>query len=167
MKILKYPNPFLTTPTVDIKLNELADTDYPTLIMSMKYELTLNSKAIAIAANQVGVNRRFFVLNKDFAETHMLPQVVVNPKFVQRSTTNVIDNEGCLSFPGVNIPVKRHKEIICTCNSIDGADLILELSDWPARVFQHEIQHLDGKTFIDDLNRILKYQIIGKMRKKN
>jgi len=105
VKILKYPNPFLSTPTVDIDLNELADTDYPTLIMSMKYELTLKPKAVAIAANQVGVNGRFFVLNKDFAEAHKLPQVIVNPKYTQHNPIEVVDNEGCLSFPGVNIPV--------------------------------------------------------------
>jgi len=171
VKILKYPNPFLTTPTEEIDFSKdfkggLAD---PLLgkISEMKLLLEKMPRAVAIAANQVGINGRFFVLNKDFAETHKLPQVIVNPKYSVKSIQSVVDNEGCLSFPGANIPVKRHKEIVCTCNSIEGADLILELTDWPARVFQHEIEHLDGKVFIDNLDRIRKYQVIGEMRKKN
>jgi peptide deformylase len=82
--------------------------------------------------------------------------VVVNPRLVKRSRSTEVDEEGCLSLGPVRVPVERHVEITLEGQDLSGAPLRFELGELPARVVQHELDHLDGVLIIqrtDDASR--------------
>jgi peptide deformylase len=81
----------------------------------------------------------------------MNPEVVINPEILERSTTIVKDWEGCLSIPGIRAEVPRHREIKVRYQSIDGLLIERDFSDFVARIFQHEDDHLRGIVFFDRL----------------
>ncbi len=93
---------------------------------------------VGLAAPQIGVQKRFFVYDHDDR-----PGVVINPVIVEsRGEAEFV--EGCLSIPGLSFEIVRPSEIHVRGFDLDGNELDLELDDFAARVFQHEIDHLDG-----------------------
>lgn len=93
---------------------------------------------VGLAAPQIGVQKRFFVYDHDDR-----PGVVINPVIVEsRGEAEFV--EGCLSIPGLSFEIVRPAEIHVRGFDLDGNELDLELDDFAARVFQHEIDHLDG-----------------------
>lgn len=101
---------------------------------------------VGLAAPQVGVLERMFVWEVD--DEH---GVVVNPVIVRRSRETTVEEEGCLSLPGLAYPVERARAV--TVEGLDeaGRPLRIDAEDFLARVFQHEIDHLDGVLFVDRL----------------
>jgi peptide deformylase len=81
-----------------------------------------------------------------------LPQVFINPKIIKKSKENVIDEEGCLSFPGLFLKIKRAKEVEVEALDREGEKARIRAEGLPARILQHEIDHLDGILFIDRLS---------------
>ncbi len=126
-----------------------------------------NAHGIGLAANQVGYDVQ--VLAADFStdpEKHN-PVVLINPKILQRRG-KVVMEEGCLSFPGIHFNVKRAKWIKVSAKNLNGVEVILEMEGLPARILQHEIDHLNGKLFIDYLPLLKKLSVCRmiKVRKK-
>ena len=105
-----------------------------------------DANGVGLAATQVGVIRRVFVFLPD-AESD--PVAVVNPVLAESSDEVVVDDEGCLSLVGVQMPVERPVSIKLEGRDLDGGELSFELSEHPARVVQHEIDHLDGVLILD------------------
>lgn len=165
MKIFKYPNKYLTAETGEVDILEWNDTDLPSLVETMKYIVNSDPNAVALAANQVGLPWRLFVVRKSFAENFRVPELLINPKIAASSVTKTEEIEGCLSFPGFSLPIKRYDSIVCRHTDLDGSEKSISLEGFPARVFQHEIEHLEGKTFLDNVDRMTKFRIIEKMRK--
>jgi len=101
------------------------------------------SKGIGLAAPQVGINRRFFVLDVGNG-----PMALINPRILKSSGTSVLE-EGCLSIPEITVSIKRPEEI--TIQYMDENNQVMELAcdDLLARVIQHEMDHLDGKLIVD------------------
>jgi len=93
---------------------------------------------VGLAAPQIGVQQRFFVYDIDDE-----PQVIINPVIVE-SDGEAVFTEGCLSIPGLHFEIVRPEFIHVRGVDIDGNDIELELDDYSARVFQHEIDHLEG-----------------------
>lgn len=114
---------------------------------------------VGLAATQVGVLDRLFVWEVD--DEH---GVVINPVIVDRSSDTAIEDEGCLSLPGLLYPVERATSIIVQGLDAGGNEIRLEASDLLARVCQHEIDHLDGVLFIDRLPDDLKRDAVRKLR---
>ncbi len=104
-----------------------------------------DAPGVGLAAPQIGVQQRFFVYDYDDA-----PGVIVNPYIVE-SRGEVEFTEGCLSVPGLNWEIVRPAEIHVTGFDLDGNELHLELDDYAARVFQHEIDHLEGVLLVEHL----------------
>ncbi len=77
---------------------------------------------------------------------------ICNPVIVERSEELAVDEEGCLSVPGINVPVERSVSVVCEGLNIDGGRVVLEAQDFLARVLQHEIDHLDGVIILDRLS---------------
>ncbi|OIO94656.1 MAG: peptide deformylase [Armatimonadetes bacterium CG2_30_59_28] len=102
-------------------------------------------EGIGLAAPQVGIAKRAIVARPPECEVIQL----INPEIVERTAETVIGTEGCLSVPGFQGDVERHFAIRVKGKGADGKPVELELLDFPARVIQHEIDHLDGKLFID------------------
>ena len=106
-------------------------------------------KGVALAAPQVGVLRRFFV-----AKCDPLPPVIVNPEWKRcDDATSRLCEEGCLSFPGIFVRIPRWDRISVSFSDLEGRHHQMVLSDFPAQVFQHEVDHLDGILLIDKVKR--------------
>lgn len=164
MKILKYPNRCLTTPAND-SVDFLSDRQSFIRDLSMMINtLMCTPSGIALAANQVGLPHRLFIIDRKFAEKNNVPSTIICPRIVSSSGKVKMD-EGCLSFPGVSLRIERPEVINVRFMDESQNWYERELSGMVARVFLHESEHLDGKLFIDNVDRIAKYQAIGKMRR--
>src|SRR5215831_19665694 len=141
-QIRQYPDPALRMKAHEI---EAFDGDLSRLVEQLEHLLG-DANGLGLAATQLGVLRRVFVLRPDPEEE---PQVVVNPQLVGSSDERVTDDEGCLSLQGVVVPVERHERVILEARDPEGKELRLELEGLPARVAQHELDHLDGILILD------------------
>lgn len=166
-KILKYPNKILTTPTDEWNFGYNDKQYLLHIIEDMKTLLKTKPEGVALAANQAGYNFRLFINENKFADKYSLPHVIINPTISAIDANLVQDNEGCLSFPGLFLSIKRNKNISCDFYDVDGNKHIITLEDFPARVFQHECEHLDGKLYINNFPIRERYQIIGKFKNRN
>ena len=111
------------------------------------------AEGVGLAAPQVGVNKRLMVYNPSGDEKKWLAEsVLVNPKIVEYSKGADTSTEGCLSFPGMNGEVTRSKWIKIEAMNLKGKKIKKKFTDWEARIFQHEYDHLDGTVYIDHLS---------------
>ena len=110
------------------------------------------SQGIGLAAPQVGVLKRIIVVKAGFRGRRIL--VLINPKILEKSRKTETTEEGCLSFPGIFLKIKRAKEIEVEGFDINKEKLRLKAKGLLARVLQHEIDHLDGVLFFDRLSFI-------------
>ncbi|MEB3186745.1 MAG: peptide deformylase [bacterium] len=115
------------------------------LVAQMMETMTLEN-GIGLAAPQVGVSKR--VITVDLGHEGIRPFALVNPEIIKTSG-EFTDEEGCLSIPGVFLQVKRFRKIRVKYRDLADRQQILDASDLLARVIQHEIDHLDGKLFVD------------------
>lgn len=141
MRIMSHPCPALkqrapeVDPTADESLRALAAEMARTM-----YE----APGVGLAATQVGVQKRVLVYDLDEGLG-----VLCNPHIVERSEETAVDEEGCLSLPGISVPVERHLSLVCEAVDLDGRPLRITAEGLLARVIQHEIDHLDGVLIID------------------
>jgi len=119
---------------------------------------------IGLAATQVGVAQRVFVVDVSGGRKTGELIVMVNPAFVEREGTQ-LEEEGCLSAPGFNATVIRPKRAVLKGLTRDGVEQTIEGTDLLARAFQHEMDHLDGVVFIDRLRGIKRDMIVRKIQK--
>jgi len=119
---------------------------------------------IGLAATQIGVPLRVFVVDLSVGRTSGELIVMVNPSFVEREGTQ-LEEEGCLSAPGFNATVVRPLRVVLEGFTRDGARHRVEGTELLARAFQHEMDHLDGVVFIDRLRGIKRDLIVRKIQK--
>jgi len=119
---------------------------------------------IGLAATQVGVPLRVFVVDLSIGRKNGELIVMVNPAFVERDGTQ-LEEEGCLSAPGFNATVVRPKRAVVRGFTRDGVEQTVEGKDLLARAFQHEMDHLDGTVFVDRLRGIKRELIVRKIHK--
>lgn len=122
------------------------------------------SEGIGLAAPQIGISKRIIVVDINPSDPSSKPMVMINPSIVNQEG-QIEFEEGCLSVPDVRGNVKRAEKVTVEAIDIDGNKIRVEASDLLARVLQHEIDHLNGKLFIDHLSRI-KQQLIKKQLRK-
>lgn len=131
-------------PVLRMKANEIEEFDDELEQLSERMiALMHDADGIGLAATQVGIVRRMFVFSNEGEDT-----VVVNPVLTQGKDTEV-DEEGCLSLGPVRMPVERSVKVTLDGLDVHGEPLHLELEGLPARVVQHEADHLDGTLIID------------------
>ena len=106
-----------------------------------------DARGVGLAATQVGVLQRLFVFQPGDDEDDVV--AVVNPEIVTRSDEKAVADEGCLSLQNVHVPVERNLAITLEGLDLEGRPLHLELDELPARVVQHELDHLDGVLIIE------------------
>ena len=139
------------------------DEDLHRLVDNM-IETMYAAPGIGLAATQVGVPLRVFVVDLSVGRTNGELIVMVNPRFVEREGTQ-IEEEGCLSAPGFNATVIRPRRAVLKGFTRDGVEQTVEGLDLLARAFQHEMDHLDGTVFIDRLRGIKRDVIVRKIQK--
>jgi peptide deformylase len=127
-------------------------------------ETMYGAPGIGLAATQLGVPLRVFVIDLSAGRSANDLIVMVNPIFVEREGTQ-FEEEGCLSAPGFNATVVRPKRVVVKGLTRDGAEQTIEGQDLLARAFQHEMDHLDGVVFIDRLRGIKREMIVRKIQK--
>jgi peptide deformylase len=156
-QIRQYPDPALRMQAREV---EQFDDDLASLVERM-LRLMADANGVGLAANQVGVVRRVFVFQPD-AESE--PVAVVNPVIAERGDEALVDEEGCLSMQGIQVPVERATTVRISGRDPAGNELSLELSDLGARVAQHELDHLDGVLIIDRTTDQARKEALGILR---
>jgi peptide deformylase len=109
-------------------------------------ELMHDARGVGLAATQVGVLQRLFVFQPEDGDE---PIAIANPELTIRSAETELADEGCLSLQGVHVPVERNLAVTLEGRDVAGQPLRLELDELPARVAQHEVDHLDGVLIIE------------------
>ena len=147
LPILHYPNTRLHLKAVAI---DKFDIQLKQLIADMA-ETMYHNNGIGLAASQVDVQKRVFIM--DLAKEHSPKrlQILINPRIIAKSGSESSD-EGCLSVPGVYEKVTRAEKITVTYQDSDAHEHTLECDGLMAICIQHEIDHLDGKVFVDYLS---------------
>jgi peptide deformylase len=141
-QIRQYPDPVLRLEAQEVVE---FDGDLAQLVERMIH-LMQDARGVGLAANQVGILRRVYVIQ---AEEDEEPRALVNPVIVNRSSEVDEDDEGCLSMQGVVVPVERPVRVRIEARDAEGNPVALELEGLPARVAQHELDHLDGILILD------------------
>ncbi|HET7698934.1 MAG TPA: peptide deformylase [Vicinamibacterales bacterium] len=158
--ILRYGERPLHTPAAEVVS---FDDDFQRLVDDM-IETMYAAPGIGLAATQIGVSLRVFVIDLSLGRSSGELIVMVNPAFVTREGTQ-LEEEGCLSAPGFNATVVRPQRVVVTGLDRYGQEQTIEGKDLLARAFQHEIDHLDGIVFIDRLRGIKRDLIVRKIQK--
>jgi peptide deformylase len=127
-------------------------------------ETMYGAPGIGLAATQVGVPLRIFVVDLSLGRTAEDLIVMVNPVFVEREGAQ-LEEEGCLSAPGFNATVLRPARVVARGANRNGDEQTIEATGLLARAFQHEMDHLDGFVFIDRLRGIKRDMIVRKIQK--
>ena len=155
LKILKYPNPILkqNSEPVTVFDDELAE-------FVQKLFLTMRaSNGVGLAAPQVGISKRVAVV-----EYEDKSYVLINPKIISEDGEQD-GEEGCLSFPGIYANLKRPMKVKVQAQDVNGNLNIYEGEGYTARAFLHEMDHLDGRVFIDYLSNMKRSAIKKKLAK--
>jgi peptide deformylase len=152
-QIAQLGHPVLRAPVEPV--NYPASGSIRMLIADM-LETMRDANGVGIAAPQVFESVAIFIVasrpNPRYPDAPVMePEVVINPKIIERSAEMVKDWEGCLSIPGLRGEVPRHRHIKARYQTIDGTDVERQFSDFVARIFQHEDDHLLGIVFLDRL----------------
>jgi len=109
--------------------------------------LMIHSKGLGLAANQIGITKRFFAIGHESFDVFKKPAIIYNPVLVNTDEEQELGQEGCLSFPGVWVQVNRSRAVMVRYQNNKGEFLLSRLEGLEARCFQHELDHLDGITF--------------------
>jgi peptide deformylase len=160
-KILKYGEPVLermAEPVDDFDSSELKQ-----LIEDM-FETMYAAKGVGLAAPQVGIGKRLTVIDLSVGEDESKKLVLINPEIIAREGSQV-GEEGCLSIPGFREPVTRAHKVTVKAHNGKGEPVELSGEELLARALQHEVDHLNGKLFINHLSA-LKRDIIRRKIKK-
>ena len=149
LKVARLGHPVLRRPAEKVELERLCEPRFQHFIDDM-LETMQEYEGVGLAAPQVHVSARVCTLAALGPERERGPaQVLVNPEITARSAATASDWEGCLSIPDLRGLVPRHTRITVEALDREGRPLRFEAEDLPARVIQHEVDHLDGILFLD------------------
>lgn len=158
--ILKYGDSLLHEKAADVSA---ITADIDTLVNDM-IETMYAAPGVGLAAPQVGVPLRIFVVDISVGRDPAGPIVMINPQFVTRDGMQ-LEEEGCLSLPGFEATVVRPTHVVVKGLDRDGTEHQHDGTGLLARAFQHEMDHLDGSLFIDHLRGIKRDLIVRRIRK--
>jgi peptide deformylase len=161
-QIRQYPDPVLRMRAREV---ERFDDDLARLVDRMK-TLMHDASGVGLAATQVGILRRLFVFQRTAGDEEAEPETVavVNPTIVDRGEETEVDDEGCLSLQGVLVPVERATRLVLEGVDEHGNPVRYELAELPARVVQHEVDHLDGTLILDRTTDEARREALGTLR---
>ena len=162
LPILEYPHPRLRTVARPVEAEQVADPAFQRLLDDM-FATMYEAPGIGLAATQVDTHQRFMVI--DVTEGREQPLVFVNPVIRERSSELRVHQEGCLSIPGVFADVTRADGIVVEALDRHGKPFELRVDGLLATCVQHEVDHLDGKLFIDYLSALKRDRAIKKLEK--
>jgi peptide deformylase len=130
-------------------------------------EFMIANRGIGLAANQIGLTKRIFVMGSETHTDFPLPFAIFNPVITETSKEMILDQEGCLSYPGIWLQIKRPKWIVASYQDSQENHKEIKLDDYPSKCFQHELDHLDGVCFVDKVSKLKLNLAYKKARKYN
>jgi peptide deformylase len=160
LQILTFPDPRLhkvaaPVARVDDRVRRLVDDMIETMYAN---------EGVGLAATQVDVHERVIVL--DTSETRDRPVVLINPELVESSDGKAVNEEGCLSVPGIYDKVERHERVTVRALGRDGQPFELACEGLAAVCVQHEMDHLAGRVFVEYLSPLKRDRIRSKLVKR-
>ena len=162
-KILLYPNPLLLRESARIeKFDESLVSLSKDLIDTM-----YDADGVGLAAPQIGINKRIFVMDCSREDEEKDCRIIINPEIENQSEELSSHKEGCLSIPGITEEISRPKVIKVMFQDINGVLQRNTYDDLWSICFQHELDHLNGKLFIDHLRPMKKILVKNKMKKSS
>lgn len=156
LKIRIFPDPALKMPTARV---ERFDEDLVSLIEKMRVTMEMHD-GVGLAAPQVGVSKKIALVAYDDVF-----YVLINPELLEQEGEQD-GEEGCLSFPGIYANVKRPARVRVAAQDVTGERKVYEVENFLARAFLHEMDHLNGKLFIEYLSNLKRGMIRKKMYKR-
>ncbi|MBD8525212.1 peptide deformylase [Pseudomarimonas arenosa] len=160
LTILEFPDPRLRTKAREVTAADFKP-EFQVLIDNM-FDTMYAAPGIGLAASQVDVHLRFMVV--DVSEDRSQPHVFINPRIVEREGSQICQ-EGCLSVPGIHADVTRADRIVVEAQDRHGESFTLEASGLFAVCIQHEMDHLEGKLFVDYLSPLKQDMVKRKLAK--
>ena len=164
LEIKKYPDPILRK-----KCQEVTEITPEIIDLSQNMIKTLVvNQGVGLAAPQVGELKRIIVVKYPEDKLAMNPTVFINPEIMEKTKETQVEEEGCLSFPALFLKIKRAKGVKIKALNLEGKEVLIKAEGFVARIFQHEIDHLNGILFFDRLSfwRKLKLSKRGDIKKK-
>ena len=161
LDVVKYGDPILTK-----RADEVTgfDRDLHKLIDDM-FETMYGAPGVGLAAPQVGVLKRLFVMDCSSGKDKRQKVVLINP-VIETEEGEQVGDEGCLSFPGVFLEVKRPQRVVVRAHDLNGSEFTLDVMDLQARCVSHETDHLDGELFINYLSPLKRDLTKRKIKKR-
>ena len=164
LEIRVFGDPVLRQAALEVR-------DFDDALARLAEDMALTMRAnegVGLAANQVGVLRRLFTYD-DPGDEDRSPRAgaVVNPVLLDASEDTEIADEGCLSFPGLFYPVERQLEVVVSHHDIHGEEQETRLRGFGARIWLHEMDHLNGILFVDHLARHDRRDALRVMRERD
>jgi peptide deformylase len=160
LQLIYYPHPTLRHRSKPLRR---VDAELRRMVAEM-FEVMYQSDGIGLAANQVNLPYRLFVMNVEADPAVKEAEMVFINPVIKRRKGQVEESEGCLSLPGIRAPVVRAEEIIVQAYNLAGEEVKFRASGLAARAVQHEVDHLDGILFIDRLSPELYEEIEPRLR---
>ncbi len=155
LKVLQYPNPILSKKAQAV--DRLTEKDLR-LIREM-IDLMYEEDGVGLAAPQVGISKRIIIISPRAVRGE--EQIYINPEIIHFSDQQETGLEGCLSVPNVSCEVRRAKKITLKALNLEGKSLLEEFQNFPARVVQHEVDHLNGVLLIDRVDFNQRQALLG------
>ncbi|QIK80994.1 peptide deformylase [Lysobacter sp. HDW10] len=162
LPILEFPDPRLRTKAVTVAVEAITTPEFQTRLDDM-FETMYDAPGIGLAASQVDVHERFMVI--DVSEENDAPLVFINPEILSKDGEQVYQ-EGCLSVPGIFADVTRANEIVVRAYGRDGQAFEMNADGLLAVCIQHEMDHLEGKLFVDYLSPLKREMVKRKLAKR-
>ena len=159
MNLVYHPSPILNKELADFNLENPQIN--PKELKSQMLDLMLASNGIGLSACQVGIDLKLFVMGMNEHNS----TICINPTVLQYTEEQVIDYEGCLSFPGIYVKLKRPKEILVEFYDENLEKQVTKISDFSARCYLHEWDHLYGITFKDRVSKLKWDRAVKKSKK--
>ncbi len=148
IQVFQYPHETLLQKSTEWKKNDSINGYDDIEKFERDYiKLMLDESGMGLAANQVGITKRFFAIGHDSFDTFKKHAIIWNPKVINFSEEKVIDVEGCLSFKNIWLKVERPKTVEVQYETTQGQTKNATLDGMESKCFQHECDHLDGITF--------------------
>ena len=161
LPITLYPDPVLLRPTAPV---QKIDDEIRQLVQDM-VDTMIHAPGIGLAANQVGVSLRLCVIDLSAGEESGALHVFINPEIVEASGTQV-GEEGCLSFPDITLDIERALQATVKSLGLDGEQTIVTVEGLMARAVLHECEHLDGKTYLQNVSSLKRELVKRQIRKR-
>lgn len=139
------------------------DQELVTLVENM-FDLLYHHQGIGLAGNMVGILQRIIII--DIAKDHKpSPLVFINPEIIDQSDEVQTHEEASLSYPGISAPITRPQAITLKYQDLKGIEKETKLNDFLATVVQHEMDYLEGRSYLDHLSRLKRDNLLKKMKK--